>query len=192
MIIIFGACQPLGHAAAIAFADKGARVVLIDDDPKALDAICAQNPDWIEALAIEDIEGQMVAMLKEAWGNERIDLVINLMPMAKPRDISAQMRILTAILRTTLRGLVAGQGSVISVAAQPTDPLAFVAHGMVAALGAASEALASALSKKNVAVHCVNVPRSRSGQALDTLMFLGSPAGRAVQTTTFNVDNPSK
>lgn len=191
VIVIIGACQPLGQTAAVALAEKGARVVVIDRDPRALDMICEQNPDWIEALAVEDIEAQLAPLLQEAWRAQSIDLVINLMPLAQPRDISAQMRMLNAILRTTLRGLVAGQGSLVSIVAHPADPLALVAQGMRAAVEAASVALAAEVVAKNVDVRCISLSRSDASQTLQTLTCLAGRASRTLHSTTFDLGNPA-
>lgn len=192
MIIILGACQPLGHSAAIAFAEKGARVVVIDGDPKALEAISSQNPEWIEPLAIENIETEMAPMLKDAWGAQRIDLVLNLLPL-KPgaRDISAQMRMMSAVVRTTLRGLVAGRGSLVTLVGQSQDPLAFVSHGMQAALKAGSMALADAVASKGVRAHCITTGDPQRAQLRDMLMYLTSPSGRMISSSSFDLDNPA-
>ena len=115
MIVIFGACHPIGQAAAVSFADQGKRVIVIDTDSAQVDDLCAQNPGWIEGIVIADVETQMRDKLKDVWAAQPVDLVINLMPLVQPSDISAQMRILNGVLHTTLRGLVTGQGSLISV-----------------------------------------------------------------------------
>lgn len=187
VIIILAACQPLGLAAANAFASQGARVIAIDDNPTALATLAATNPEAIEALAIEDLQRQLVPMLQNAWGSSHLDMVINLSPLANPRDISGQMHMLSAILRTTVRGLVTARGALVSVVVRPKDRLALVGQGMQAAVQSASAGLGVELAKNQVRVHCVAVPKEDSLLALETLLFLASEAGRRVHSTALDL-----
>lgn len=189
MILIFGATQPLGQAVALGFAERGTRVVLVDRDAQALEAVCAHNPDWIEAVVIDDLARDLRRTVQGRWAGQRIDLVLNLMPLSASAggDISGQMRVLTAIVQTTLRGLVAGQGCLVNVAHAAEDPLAFVAHGMVSALREAGQALAGATADKGVRVHCVTVPTGAQSSALKTVQFLGSGAAARLGSTTLEL-----
>ena len=188
MIIIFGACHPLGQTAATAFADQGKRVLAVDDNSAGLRDLCAQNPGWIEAVLLGDMEQQLQRTLGDTWAGAQIEMVINLTPLTRSTDISAQMRTLTAIVKTTLRGLVRAQGTLVSVALRAGDPLAFVAHGMGAALSQASVALSGAVAAKGVRVHCITLPAGGGGAAAEMLKTLATPAGRSLRSTTLDLD----
>lgn len=187
MIVIFGGAQPLGQAVALGFAEQGVRVVVVDRDKQALETLCVHNPEWIEALPIKDLAQDLHATLENRWGGQRIDLVLNLMPLAAGDDITGQMNALTAVVQTTLRGLVAGQGCLINVAYRAADPLAFVAHGMVSAVREAGQALADVAKDKGVRVQCVTVPKGRQSRAVKTVQFLASPAGARLRTGTYDL-----
>jgi len=187
VVILLAACQPPGAALAHAFAQRGVRVIAIDGNAEYLTRIAAQDPDWIETLTIEDFQTDMTHRLQDAWGSEPLRMVVNLMPLARPAQITEQMRTLAAILRTTARGLVADQGSIVSLVARPRDPLALLGHGVVAALSAGSAALAGVMAAKSVRVHVVCLPKSAPEVAVETLLHLASPEARQIASTTFDL-----
>lgn len=188
MIVILGANHPVGQTAALAFAQSGGRISLVDTDADALETTAAHHPEWIEVLTLRDVARDLAAHIAGRWDAERIALVLNLLPLQGADDISAQMRNLTAIVQTTLRGLVAGQGSLINVVERAADPLGFVAHGMHAALREASAELAAVTADKGMRVHCVTVPAGQVRASVDTIRLLTSPSGRSLRSTVVDVE----
>tara|TARA_R110002072_G_scaffold301874_2_gene482712 strand:+ start:4856 stop:5455 length:600 start_codon:yes stop_codon:yes gene_type:complete len=186
-ILVLSACQPPGAEIAKAFADARAHVIVMGGDAAGLTQIAARSPEQIEPLFINGGQVEALRLLGDAWGAEPIDLVINLMPLAYPHHITEQMRGLSMIMRTFGRGLVAGKGVLVSVAARPDDPLALVGQGMCAALGAAGMALADALASKSLRVHTVTVPKQTPEWAVETLLFLGGAQSRHIKSTTFDL-----
>ncbi len=149
--------------------------------------IAAQAPDRIEPLFIKGGQVEALRLLRDAWGAEPLDLVINLMPLAYPHHITEQMRGLSMIMRTFGRGLIAGKGALVSLAAKPRDPLSLVEQGMCAALTAAGQNLGDALAINTLRVHTVLVPGPSPECAVDTLLFLSRDTSRRIKSTTFDL-----
>ncbi len=185
--LILSACQPPGPQIAGAFAATGARVIVMGGDAKGLAQIAVQDPDQIETLFVQGGQIEALRLLGKAWGNEPLDLVVNLMPLAYPRHISEQMRAISLIMQAFGRGLMAGRGALVSLAARPSDPLALVEQGMAAALGAGGTALGDALAAKAIRVHTVLVPKTQPELALDSLLFLASNQSQHVKSNTFDL-----
>lgn len=160
----------------------------MDGDAAALAQLTAQCPDRVEPLVVEGCQVETLRLLKDAWGQEPLHLVVNLMPLAFPHRISEQMRALSMIVRTMGRGLIAGQGAVISLAARPPDSLGLVAQGMCAAVKAGNAALADELSGKGLRFHTLTVPDARPDVARAAILYLGSAAGRHVPNGCLDLD----
>lgn len=171
-VIIAAAARPPGPALAVALARAGARVVALDPDADALGAIATHVPERIETLTLDPSDRTALARLSGAWGDTHIDLVINLMPLNLPVDINAQMRGLTVLVRHSARGLIRGQGGFVTLAARPTDALALMGQGLVAALGAGTTALNTALNPRGVRFYTVTVPSDAPEVAHDLLVQL--------------------
>lgn len=187
VVLILGACQQPGAAIARALAKSGARVILIDGDSKALTKIAASDPDNIETLTLPKLQSDMTHLLRDAWGAEPLDMVVNLMPLAFPDAIAEQMRTLSAIFRATARGLVAARGSIVSLVSQPKAPLALVGQGRLAALQAGSGALGQAVAKHGVRTHVISVPDNRRSVAVECLQHLITPAAKPMASTTIEL-----
>ncbi|MFC6583992.1 hypothetical protein [Sulfitobacter aestuariivivens] len=160
----------------------------IDSRTDRLARLAVAHPERIEPLVIADGETDKLSLLKDAWADEPITLVVNLMPLSRPVDISAQMRALSMVLRTTLRGLVAGKGTLATVVARPGDPLALNAQGLCGAVARAGEAVAAEVHAKGVRVHTLSVPAAHPGAALGMLIHLGSGTAQNLKSTTFHLD----
>lgn len=188
VVIIFGASQSLGRAVSAAFARRGARVVVIDKDSDALRDLCAENPDRVEALVIKDMHGRLADLLQEAWGAERIDIAINLMPLAQPDDVSQQIRLIKQILQMTLRGLVRAKGAMVTVLQAPADSMALERQGMKGAIMAVNAALAVQLAAKKTQIHGLGIRPKDTAAACEALLFLASPQGRKLRSTQLDLD----
>lgn len=187
VVLILAACQRPGASIARAFAKAGMRVILIDGDSKGLTKIASIDPDQIETLTLPKFQSDMTHLLRDAWGAEPLDMVVNLMPLAFPDAIAEQMRTLTAILRTTVRGLVAAKGSIVSVVPGPSAPLALVGQGRLAALQAGSAAVGKIVAKHGVRAHVVSVPSNKRKVAVGCLMHLATPAARPLASSAFDL-----
>ena len=186
-ILILSACQPPGAEIAQAFATLGAKVIVMGGQAARLAEIAALAPDQIEPLFIKGGQVEALRLLRDAWGAEPLDLVVNLMPLAYPHHITEQMRGLSMIMRTFGRGLIAGKGALVSVVARPRDPLALVEQGMCAALTSAAKTLSDAVAINTLRVHTVSVPKQNPAVAVDTLVFLAGPQSRRIKSTTFEL-----
>lgn len=163
-------------------------MILIDGNSTSLTQIAALDADQIETLTIPDFQSDMTDLLKDAWGDEPLSMVVNLMPLAFPVAITAQMRTLAAILRTTARGLVAANGSIVSVVARPRAPLDLVGQGRIASMSAGSKALGEAMNKHGVRAHVLSVPNNKRSLAISCLLKLHDPTTPDIASTTFNLN----
>ncbi|MGC1498157.1 MAG: hypothetical protein WA790_20290 [Sulfitobacter sp.] len=186
-VVILSACQSPGAEMALACARGGARVVAIDNDAEGLNRLAADCPDRIEPLSVQGNQVETLRLLKDAWGSEPIHLVVNLMPLEFPHNITEQMRALTIIMRSMGRGLIAGKGALVTVTARPNDPLALVEQGMCGALRSAGASLASIFSPKSVRIHTVTVPKGNPELALETVFFLDNPQTRYLKNAEFDL-----
>lgn len=179
-VIVISAGDGPGPDIAAAFAARGARVIALDDRPDALDRLTSTAPSRIEPLAVPELDAQSLQSVKDGWGQGPIDMVVNLMPMRAGGEISDQMRLLTAILRTMIRGLVAGQGAIVSLVPAPRDNLALGAQGLWGAIREGSAALGAELAEKSVRVHALSVSKGAENAVPGTLVHLAGPEGRQV------------
>ncbi len=186
-VILIGAAQNPGPELAKAFAASGAKVIAIDEDERQLDHLAAADPSRIDVLWADGFKADTLQVLKDAWGSEPIDLVVNLMPLRQRADISNHMRLLSMILRTMIRGMIAGQGAVLNIVPRPQDYLALPAQGLWGAMTGASAALGRELRSKNLRVHVVGVPADAPDRAVDVATYLGSAAAKTLESTVFEV-----
>jgi hypothetical protein len=113
-------------------------------------------------------------LLSTVWGDVPLDMALNLSPLQGQADISVEVARLSRLVRSTARGLQAGQGCLVTVMARPDDPLRLLATGLCAALEAASAALATALAQRAIRVHSVSVPETGAARATALLTQLSS------------------
>lgn len=154
---------------------------------QCLAQIAELAPEQIEPLFVKGGQVEALRLLRDAWGGEPLDLVVNLMPLAYPQHITEQMRGLSSIMRTFGRGLIAGKGALISIAARPRDPLALVEQGMCAALDAAGTALSDAMAINTLRVHTVTVPKNAPQVAVGTLLMLADEKARPIKSARFDL-----
>ena len=188
-VVIISACQSPGAEIALAYAKGGARVVAIDCDADGLATLVAADPERIEPLSIKGNQIETLRLLKDAWGAEPIHLVVNLMPLEFPHNITEQMRALSIIMRSMGRGLIAGKGALVTIAVGANDPLAMVEQGMCGALGSAGVALAQVFGPKAVRIHTVMVPKKNAKVAVETVFFLDNPQARHLKSAMFDLSD---
>ena len=171
-VIITGACHTPGPEVTIRLAEAGARVVAIDKDVQALLKLSANNPAQINTLVKADGPIDTLRHFGEAWQAEPIHAVVNLLPLEGGPDLNHQISVTTALFKAMGRGLMAGQGRLISVCERPADELALKGHALVAALAAAHTQWAAATAKCGGSVHTVVAQENRSADAADAVLSL--------------------
>tara|TARA_R110002049_G_scaffold23545_4_gene83420 strand:+ start:12305 stop:12901 length:597 start_codon:yes stop_codon:yes gene_type:complete len=181
-IAIFAASRGPGPAVAHAAAQQGARIVAIDGNPVALSEIAGLHPVKIETLVMNGDQLENLRNLKDSWGAVPTDLVLNLLPLDPRVEITAQMRGLSALVQAMGRGVVAGKGAIVTVVERPREALSLTAQGMLGAVDHACAALGRELAARSVRVHVVTVPQGQAEMAMKTVLYLGSDAGRSVQS----------
>lgn len=157
----------------------------MDRDPAVLARLMSQSPARVEGLALAGDLVSRFEPLYRNWGGTPLHLVLNLMPL-DPDDcakgMDAQIRGLSAMVRALGRGLVAGQGSVVTVLPRPSQPLALAGHGMIGAFEAANAALDKVFGARGLHFHLITVPEGQADLAADSALFLGSEAGRRLRS----------
>jgi len=176
-IVVLSALAPPGPQFVMECVRRGARVIVFDRDKIGLSILSAKSPAEIEPMAYTGSGRDTFDLMSEVWGDEHVHMLLNLAPLDPDLDVSTQMRVLSGLLRALMRGLIAAQGSVVSVVARPADPLALVPLARCAATVAAGEALQEALSDHHVRVHTLTVDQKEPLQALDAIRVMAGPDG---------------
>ena len=189
---ILSASHGPGPALAERAAGLGAGVIAMDSDPSALAKVVGAAPDKIEGLALVGDPVARLEPLRHTWGDTPLHMVLNLMPLewsnTQAQGIDAQIRGLSALMRALGRGLAAGQGAVVTVLERSQQPLALSAHGMIAAVAAANEALAQVFGPRGIRFYTVTVPEGQADQSVETALFLASPAGQRLRSRRIDLD----
>ena len=182
---ILSAGQAPGPTVAKRAAKLGAEVVAMDRDPAVLARLMSQSTARVEGLALAGDLVSRFEPLYRNWGGTPLHLVLNLMPL-DPDDcakgMDAQIRGLSAMVRALGRGLVAGQGSVVTVLPRPSQSLALAGHGMIGAIEAANAALDKVFGARGLHFHLITVPEGQADLAADSALFLGAEAGRRLRS----------
>lgn len=187
-VMIYAAAAGPGGALALRLARGGARIVLADLDSAALSAVARRAPDRIEAVPVPDESYPTLSRMQESWNGEGLAAVYNFAPLTRPENISAQIDILRNLVRSTMRGLVAGKGAFVTLVRRPRDPLALSAVGMCAALSQAGAALAAEVARHGMRVHTLTLPHKDDDGAMQAALLLASAEGRAWRSGTFDLD----
>lgn len=172
-IVIIGACQAPGPLGAQHLAQAGARIVAIDANAAGLQKLTHQCSARIEPLTLTGDVSAALRKVGNAWGKAPLHGVLNLMPLQHPRDINGQIKALTALTRAFARGLVAGNGAMVSIVGTPKEPLDGLALGMGPAIRAVQDATAHELASHGLRINTVIVPQMEATRALaPALSFL--------------------
>ncbi|MGJ8546729.1 MAG: hypothetical protein ACSHWZ_14890 [Sulfitobacter sp.] len=188
-ILIVGACQEPGRELALALAKRGARVVAFGANGPALQALAQPCAGRIEPLAMAALDGAAFERLGAAWGAAPLDVAINLTPLSAPRDVNGALKKLGHILRATARGLIAGQGALITLTSSPKDPLDLQAAAMSGALHAAQTRAGQVLLARGLRLHLVSAPDDALHSAIPALRFLASPAAQGMAPQRIALDH---
>lgn len=105
-VVITGAAQGLGAALARAFADAGARLVLLDRDEAALEPLCAQTGAMCLPVDLSDAQATQAAIDQMLAADPRVDTLIHNAAILVPEPL-AELEF--AMFRATLDvGIQAG------------------------------------------------------------------------------------
>jgi hypothetical protein len=151
-IMVLGACCGFGRSMARALAASGAQVVVADSDAENLGQI-----DGVVPITLKGAPDEALRRIGRAWGEARLDAVLNLMPLRHPDTIDQNIAVLQGIVQGFMPALGARDGQIVSVVARPEQPLDVAAGAMVPALLSAQAAFAHALRRDGIRLNLINV-----------------------------------
>ena len=151
-IIVLGACCSIGRSMARAMMGCGAQVVVADAAGEGLDRIGKAVP-----LALKGEPEDALRRVGRAWGEARLDAVVNLMPLRQPSRIDLNVAVLQAAVQAFMPALTASEGQIVTVARRPEQALEVQAGAMVPALLSAQGAFVDALRRDGLALNLVNM-----------------------------------
>jgi NAD(P)-dependent dehydrogenase (short-subunit alcohol dehydrogenase family) len=151
-IIVLGACCGFGSGMVRALVASGAQVVVADANQEALAQMSGAVP--------LPLRGQPEAALRRvgrAWGEARLDAVLNLMPLRRPHEIDKNIAVLQGIVQGFMPALTASHGQIVTVVARPEQALDLVAGAMAPAMVSAQAALAHTLQRDGMTLNLISV-----------------------------------
>ncbi|MEP3439984.1 MAG: hypothetical protein ABJN72_00750 [Sulfitobacter sp.] len=151
-IIVLGACCGFGRSMARAMMGCGAQVVVADAAGEGLERIGKAVP-----LALKGEPEDALRRVGRAWGEARLDAVVNLMPLRQPGRIDLNVAVLQAAVQAFMPALTASDGQIVTVARRPEQALGVQAGAMVPALLSAQGAFVDALRRDGLALNLVNM-----------------------------------
>ncbi|WP_299023611.1 SDR family NAD(P)-dependent oxidoreductase [uncultured Sulfitobacter sp.] len=151
-ILVLGACCGFGRGMARALAASGAQVVVADSNADALAQISNAVP-----LPLKGEADVALRRVGRAWGEARLDGVLNLMPLRQPDKIDLNVAVLQGIVQGFMPALTLREGQIVSVVARPEQALDVGAGAMAPALASAQSALAHALRRDGLTLNMVSV-----------------------------------
>tara|TARA_R110002020_G_scaffold475858_1_gene713219 strand:+ start:39584 stop:40189 length:606 start_codon:yes stop_codon:yes gene_type:complete len=151
-IIILGACCGCGRSMTRALTASGAQVVAADEDAGALGQIGGAVP-----LVLKGVQAAELRRIGKAWGEARLDGVLNLMPLRHPVSVDLNLAVLQGIVQGFMPALSVHHGQIVTVAARPDQALEVVAGAMVPALASAQTAFAHALRRDGLRLNMITV-----------------------------------
>lgn len=151
-IIVLGACCGFGRSMTRALAASGAQVVAADRDAQALAQISGAVP-----LVLKGTPEAGLRRIGKAWGEARLDAVLNLMPLRHPASVDLNIAVLQGLVQGFMPALSTHNGQIVTVAARPEQPLEVAAGAMVPALASAQAAFAHALRRDGLKLNMISV-----------------------------------
>jgi NAD(P)-dependent dehydrogenase (short-subunit alcohol dehydrogenase family) len=151
-IIVLGACCAFGRSIVRALAASGAQVVAADTDADGLAQITGAVP-----LTLKGTPEEALRRVGRAWGEARLDGVLNLMPLRHPDKLDLNIAVLQGIVQGFMPALSARDGQIVTVVARPEQSLDVAAGAMAPALVSAQAAYAHALRRDGLRLNLINV-----------------------------------
>ena len=194
VVLAAAGCAP-GRALALAYADRGARVIVLDREEARAHAIAAENPARIDSLRLDTLHPAACALFARIWEAEPIDVLIHLQPLRQPDRPGAATQAVPALTRALRAGIEAGDGRVLFLyraadAAVPAEMRCFAL-----ALGHLAKAMQAELGSARLAVNGLKLDpgltEDDTGPILRPAFFLTGGKGRNTAGTVLPVSAPS-
>jgi NAD(P)-dependent dehydrogenase (short-subunit alcohol dehydrogenase family) len=151
-IMVLGACCGFGRSIVRALGASGAQVVAVDTNAEALKQLSGAVP-----MALKGAPEDALRRVGRAWGETRLDGVLNLMPLRHPDKIDLNIAVLQGIVQGFMPALSAREGQIVTVVARPDQALDVATGAMAPALVSVQGALADALRRDGLALNLINV-----------------------------------
>lgn len=151
-IMVLGACCGFGRSMVRALVASGAQVVAVDANADGLKQLTGAVP-----LTLKGTPEEGLRRVGRAWGEARLDAVLNLMPLRHPSAVDLNIAALQGIVQGFMPALSAREGQIVTVVARPDQPLDVGAGAMGPALLSAQSAFAHALRRDGLTLNIVNV-----------------------------------
>lgn len=115
VVVVAGACHPLGRSLVRRLAGYGADVIAIDCDAEALRSLAQLDPVHIEALSLPLDDPDARAILMETWAHEPLFAMFDLSPLAcdPGQNLGAPIAAVSGLADALCAGLAAGRGRAI-------------------------------------------------------------------------------
>ncbi|MEH6523630.1 hypothetical protein [Sulfitobacter sp.] len=151
-IMVLGACCGFGRSIVRALGASGAQVVAADANAEALKQISGAVP-----LALKGAPEEALRRVGRAWGEARLDGVLNLMPLRHPDKVDLNIAVLQGIVQGFMPALSTRDGQIVTVVSRPDQALDVVTGAMAPALVSVQGALAHALRRDGLTLNLINV-----------------------------------
>lgn len=151
-IIVLGACSSFGRSAVRALSASGAQVVAADANAEGL-----KNIDRAVPLVLKGTAEQALRRVGRAWGEARLDGVVNLMPLRHPTKVDLNIETLQGIVQAFMPALAAREGQIVTVVGRPEQALDVGAGAMAPALLSAQAAFVDALRRDGLTLNLVDL-----------------------------------
>jgi NAD(P)-dependent dehydrogenase (short-subunit alcohol dehydrogenase family) len=152
-IIVLGACCGFGRAMIRTLGAAGAQVVAADTGAQAL----ARLGGRAVPLTLRGAPEEALRRVGRAWGEARLDAVLNLMPLRHPGKVDLNIAVLQGVVQAFLPALMLREGQIVSVVSQPEQPLDVAAGAMAPALLSAQTAFVHALQRDGLTLNLVHL-----------------------------------
>ncbi len=174
-VLVLGASSGFGRNIVRALGSAGAQVVVADSNAEGLARIDGAIP-----LTLKGLPEDALRRAGRAWGQARLDGVLNLMPLRHPVAVDMNIAVLQSIVQGFMPALSARQGQIVTVVARPEQALEVVAGAMAPAMLSAQTALAHALRRDGLSLNMVNMGEGVVSPARSAIVGLLSGALGAV------------
>lgn len=150
--MVLGACCSFGRSMVRALVASGAQVVAVDANADGLKQLAGAVP-----LTLKGTPEEGLRRVGRAWGEARLDAVLNLMPLRHPSAVDLNIAALQGIVQGFMPALSAREGQIVTVVVRPDQALDVGAGAMGPALVSAQSAFAHALRRDGLTLNIVNV-----------------------------------
>jgi len=166
-IIVLGAVCTFGRSMVRALDACGAQVVAADTNAEALAMMSGAV-----ALPLKACDAGDLRRVGRAWGEARLDAVLNLIPLRHPNKIDTNIAVLQGIVQGFMPALSTHDGQIVSVVTRPEQPLDVAAGAMAPALASAQAALADALRHDGLTINSVTLGSGAAAPAQQAVVGL--------------------